>query len=127
MGSFWGKQQKIQVGLLERIQHCDLYVELQNEWEYITVRSAVREVTAQLCGLTRSKHLRTTISESESWKNGSKDLEFNQTLLHPVSSLRNIARVDVSGDVSPDYVRYVKNIIKGNSPRNDLPKMYHAL
>lgn len=113
---------------LHRIQHYDIYVELQSDDEYFVIKSAVRRVAAQLSEMSSLKHLRIVLGEHVSYQHSPPEWLYDYSrVLQPFTLLRNVARVEVTGAIQPRYSEYLRDIMEGGSPRDHLPKMYQAL
>lgn len=110
------------------VQRFDIDVEFDQEWEYWSSRSLVCRVAAQLSNLSPLKHLQITLREDEKDCSGPfDDLNCDACVLRSLTILRNVAKVDISGDLSLERAQHLMNIIEGSSPRDHLPRMYDAL
>ena len=106
--------------MLRYLRRLDIVVELQDEEETRSVKSAVTAVCKVLSGLPQLDHLHVTLDGR------GYNAQSHSRVLSGFALLRNVQNVILDG-VPKVYGKYLKSKMTGNSPLDHLPKMYDAL
>ncbi|KAH0564832.1 hypothetical protein GP486_001780 [Trichoglossum hirsutum] len=106
---------------LKDMRRFKIIVELRDEDEILSVKSAVRAVCKVLSEFPKLDYIRISLDGF-----GRFDAQSYSHVLESFTLLRNVRRV-ILDKVPPVYARYLERKMTGSSPLDHLPKMYEAL